>query len=170
MNGIERMRIAAFDIGWRNLAWCVTETDGAVLCGMNLVDLGDRDTYRTLHRVLEEHAWLWATCETILVEQQMSTGRITNVRAVKISQHVLAYFMIRFPEKKIMEYSPRHKTEGFGQKKMSKKTERKKWAVAKTVELLHDDPVALDWLGTLPKKDDVCDCFLMTVVYAKNSS
>jgi hypothetical protein len=164
------MRIAAFDIGWRNLAWCVAETDDTSLRAMNLVDLGDSDTYRRLHRILDDHAGIWAACDTILVEQQMSTGRVCNIRAIKISQHVLAYFMIRFPEKKIMEYSPRHKTEGFGQKKMMKKTDRKKWAVAKTMELLRDDPVALDWLDAFPKKDDVCDCFLMTVVYAKNSS
>lgn len=125
--------------------------------------------YRNLHSYLESWEMVWDKADVILVEQQMSTGKIHNIKAIKISQHILAYFLIRFPQKKLVEYGATFKTSLFGVH-FKIKADRKKWSVEKVKELLEEDPVALDILELIPKKDDVCDCVLMTFVYCFQSS
>ena len=45
------------------------------------------------------------------------------------------------------------------------KSERKKWAVAKTLEILNNrkDDATLKQLTTIKKKDDIADCLLQAV-------
>jgi hypothetical protein len=54
------------------------------------------------------------------------------------------------------------------EKTPASKKERKRFCVsyARTV-ILHNDPVALDWLDQYTKQDDVCDCVMMTASYFK---
>ena len=128
-------------------------------------------TARRLWALLDTIAWLW-TCEQssrpiVLVEQQMQSRHACNVRALKLAQHAVAYFLLRFPrDVDVLEMPAKHKTRAFGET-FRLKRDRKAWTVAETIRRLtaQDDVVALHWLSTLPKRDDVSDCIMMALAF-----
>jgi len=133
-------------------------------------------TARRLWALLDTIAWLWTQEEArrpiILVEQQMQSRHACNVRALKLAQHAVAYFLLRFPTHvHVLEMAAKHKTRAFGQT-FRLKRDRKAWTVAETARLLQEqnDVVALDWLSTLSKRDDVSDCIMMALAYGSMKS
>lgn len=187
------MIIVSFDIGFRNLAWAsvwfhdsninidlskggiiTPEMETLMVNNMNILNMDIFDAckesekpmeiYKNIHDYLSLMEFVWSSADIIVVEQQMSTGKIFNIKAIKISQHILAYFMIRHPLKKIIELGAGFKTSLFGQRFTNKKL-RKDWAIEKVYQLVEADPVAKDMIDLFPKKDDVCDCVLMCFVY-----
>ena len=193
MSLFSKMIIVSFDIGFRNLAWAsvwfhdanitidlskggiiTPEMETLMVDNMNVLNMDVFDAckeaekpmeiYKNIHRYLSTMEYVWSSADMIVVEQQMSTGKIFNIKAIKISQHILAYFMIRHPLKKIIELGAGFKTSLFGHQ-FSKKKLRKDWAIEKVYQLLEADPVATNMIDLFPKKDDVCDCVLMCFVY-----
>jgi len=189
------MIIVAFDIGFKNLAWSsvsyrnnpqllnvssiIDDTvENSIVEQMNILNFDIFDAtanvetnsknmmeiYKKIHAYLDSLEYVWSSVDVFLIEQQMSTGKIYNVKALKISQHILAYFMIRHPSKKILEFGANYKTACFGVA-FRKKKERKDWSIEKVSQLIEQDPVIQDYMDTFKKKDDVCDCILMTFVY-----
>lgn len=147
--------------------WDMVYSDVMCIKSLSNIDLTSKkntDVYRTLHSVLQSNIEMFRTIDTILVEQQMSARHNTNVQALKISQHVLAFFYIHFPEKEILEFQSFYKTMVFGCFE-NKKNDRKKFAVTKASEICTTDPVALDMFGSFTKKDDISDCLLMCVAF-----
>ena len=124
--------------------------------------------YEKLYAYLDTFHELWERTNIILIEQQFVKRYSSNIKALKLSQHVLAYFMVRYHfsssskhKKKIIEYASSNKTQVYG-KKFALKKDRKQWAVQKVMhDLEMSDPVAHDWFLTFPKKDDIADCVLM---------
>lgn len=174
--------VVAFDIGIRNLAmaWVEASPGGdapPTLRHMTLVDLTQRSSsgshhgmrswrlYRELIVFLESLDWIFARYHPcVLIEQQMASRHRANIQALRLSQHVLAYFLHRHPRLQVVEYSAKHKTRVFGfQDPCYRK--RKIWAVEKACEILQEDPVALDWFNQFHKKDDVADCIVMCLSY-----
>jgi hypothetical protein len=187
------MIIVAFDIGSKNLAWSsvfykdlvlseetnkskiITESiQELIKTKMNVLNMDvfdiEQDSkncmtmYKNLHDYLSKNMFIWSSADVFLVEQQMSTRSISNIKAIKISQHILAFFMIHYQEKKIVEYCANYKTSVFGIRIPEKKN-RKKWSIEKVQEIIQEDPVSEDYLSVFPKKDDICDCILMTYTY-----
>ena len=121
--------------------------------------------YRSVIMVLDE--WkedLEKYSPVVLIEQQMSGKHKANIKSLRLSQHVLSYFLNRHPTLTVVEYSSRMKTEGV---KFGSYSERKKWAVERVMKGFdhENDPVAKDWLMQWKKKDDVADCILMCLSY-----
>lgn len=151
------MRVVAFDMGKKNFAWAVVDISTNVVECFDLVDLDQTaNVYRNLHAYLLRTEPVFRDCGVVLVEQQMKS----NYQALKLSQHVMAFFYLRFPEKTILEWSASYKTSVYGLEKTTKSC-RKRFAVEKVRETLRDDPVVADLFEMLGKKDDVADCILM---------
>lgn len=156
------MRVVAFDMGKKNFAWAVVDISTNIVERFDLVDLDETtNVYRNLHTYLLQTERAFMDCGVILVEQQMKT----NYHAMKLSQHVMAFFYLRSPEKTILEWSASHKTSAYGLEKTTKSC-RKRFAVEKVRELLENDPVVTDLFEMLGKKDDVADCILMCFSFA----
>jgi hypothetical protein len=177
------MRVVAFDMGQVNFAFssgiCTAENKNSINFINNvMIDcmqlnnfmkekvLSPIRLYEKVFEYLDQFDELWKKTDVILIEQQYVQRHATNIKALKLSQHVLAYFLIKYQfstqgKKKIVEYAASNKTQYF-QQKFAKKIDRKQWAIQKVHEQLSQtDPVAFDWFQTFPKKDDVADCILM---------
>jgi len=167
------MHLVAFDIGVKNfaMAWIHQQENTRNVRHMSLVDLttGSNRTrwavYRRLIHHLERFDAVFSEHRpVVLIEQQMASKHRSNIQALRLSQHLLAYFLHRHPSLEVVEYAPRFKTNVFSFSDTSYRG-RKKWAVEKTKAFLEDDPVAMDWFDQFRKQDDVADCILMCAAY-----
>lgn len=160
------MKLVAFDMGKRNFAWAIVEvteiTERFVVHSFDKKDLGTDHIFHNLHLYLQEQEAHFQDCDVILIEQQMKT----NIVALKMAQHVYAFFLLRHATKTVLEYSSVHKTRVFGLGSTTK-SKRKKFAIEQVHKLLESDPVMLDMLSLHQKQDDICDCILMCLAYAQ---
>ncbi len=124
-------------------------------------------TLCVLTRVLDDYVRLWDMCNIILIEKQMSFGKAHNTLGLRIANHCLSYFIIRYAQfKDIIEYAAYHKTQVLAAPKGMSKPERKKWAIAVAHEILSlKDEAALRKWSVFKKKDDVSDCICMCFSY-----
>lgn len=163
----EKMWIAAFDIGVKNFAFAVVDGVDNVYY-VDVHDLrGGFSPYINLISYLDQHERLWEKVDVVLIEQQLYR---TNVAATKLSCHLHAYFLHRFPEKKLIEYPSCYKTKytHFDIKSSSHK-QRKDYAIQYVLDKCREkDPVLYDWVMTFPKKDDICDCILMCETFYRS--
>lgn len=117
--------------------------------------------YTVLTNFLNEHLELFKTCHIVLIEKQLPF----NYRAVRISQHVLTYFMIHLKDIKpnlamIFEIDSKLKGRELGASTHLNAKGIKYWAVEKATELLTDrgDVEALEILKKNKRKaDDLAD-------------
>ena len=123
------------------------------------------DIFRNVYEVLDSFQHLWNECEFFVIEQQMQFRHASNIKALKLSQHVISYFLLKLPLKKVVEYPSYHKTQIWKAPYKLKKHERKKWSIETVQELLMKKNEE-DVLASFKKKDDVCDCILMVLAYA----
>lgn len=181
------MWIASFDIGIKNFAFAILnvqetfqqidqahehfqvihfENIDLTTPGKKVIRANDMiDIFLNVHDVLDSFALLWDGCDVLLIEQQMQFRHASNIKALKLSQHVLSYLLMHQREKIIIEYPAYHKTQVWKAPLKLKKNERKKWAVMVVQEMLEKQSQG-DLLKGLKKKDDVSDCFLMCLSYA----
>ncbi len=125
------------------------------------------ETLIALTGVLDRYLQLWDACDIILIEKQMGFGKAHNTLGLRIAQHCLSYFLIRYATfKSIVEYPAYNKTQILGAPKGLSKPQRKKWAVEKAKQILSikDASVLSKW-STFKKKDDVSDCVCMCFSY-----
>jgi len=128
---------------------------------------------RQLYEYLDSFSYLWKMCGPniqkpihVLIERQMEGKHRCNIKALRLSQHVLAYFLLTsLDHVRVSEYSSKWKTQSFGVQ-FSKKSDRKKWTVEQTRQFLENlqDPVSLDFWNMIKyekKQDDVADCIMM---------
>lgn len=163
------MIISSFDLGTKNFAYLIARVsnhkDIEILKWEN-VDISDKNWFTILQNVniiLFNEAELLGLSKVCLVEKQMSR---LNVKATKLSYHVMSFFNIIWPYIKVIEYSAANKTRTFTNRKMDKK-ERKKYCVDKTIETLASkgDYNNLGLLLCEKKKDDKCDVYQMVESY-----
>ena len=123
------------------------------------------DTLCELTNILDRYCPLWDDCGVILIEKQMGFGKQHNTLGLRIAQHCLSYFLIRYHKfKDIIEYPAYNKTQILGAPKGMSKPERKKWAIMKAREIIKC-PEALEKWSSFKKKDDVSDCVCMCFSY-----
>jgi hypothetical protein len=126
------MLIASFDIGKKNLAFCVEKIEpkeneenitienmcktGEIVCFENKSLMKNCDTkkyldtevFHNLTELFDEHIELWKSCDVFLIEQQMNR----NIMALKIGQHCFSYFLFKFGRtKRVIEFASYHKTQ-----------------------------------------------------------
>ena len=162
--------ILAFDIGLRHFAWTKMslQTNGRpFLHAMDCHDFGDRPLSTVYGNILLYLDTISMDgVEVILVEQQMNR---MNIKATKLSVCVMTFFMVRFPRVNVIEYASFQKTRLFALPSTSKKERKDACIDFARSRVLHDDPVALDWLDQYSKQDDICDCIMMTMSYLKKT-
>jgi len=119
---------------------------------------------KALFSLLESKREIWEKCDHVVIEQQLEVVRFkqVNIKAIKIGEATLSWFIIHFPEKQFEVFGSSNKTRVLNAPKKLKKLERKKWAVEKARELLVErkDEESLKIMEDLKKRDDVADCFL----------
>ena len=119
---------------------------------------------KALFSLLESKKEIWERCDQIVIEQQLEVVRFkqVNIKAIKIGEATLSWFIIHFPDKQFEVFGSSNKTRVLNAPKKLKSLERKKWAVEKARELLVErkDDESLKILEDLKKRDDVSDCFL----------
>jgi len=167
----EKKCVLAIDIGIHHFAWVKTVKmeERCRVKGLDCHNFGATPTLTTLYPKLISYLMTvdYADVSTVLIEQQMNR---MNIRATKIAVFVHAFFLLRVPHVRVIEYPAYHKTRKFGVPKMTKQ-QRKKWSIAYVcTNILFDDPVAMDWVRTFPKQDDICDCIMMTMAYFQSPS
>lgn len=161
--------IAAIDIGIKNFAFCIMNNERQIVEWKNLdVSEGKKrlnDTIlRTVIQRLDECKDVFDECSVILIEKQMQFRGKFNVMAMTLAQHCYTYFLMRYPDKKIINYPAFHKTKTFDAPKKMTKYRRKKWAVEKARECIQDSSF-LPFFTESKKQDDLADTYLMCLSY-----
>jgi len=139
------------------------------------------DTLCTLTDLLNSHQDVFSKCDYIVVEKQMSFGKIRNTKAIRVAHHVQSYFLSMFGRfAEVVSFPAYHKTQVLGAKKIetfSKKGKliyksvdkptRKKWAidVAEDILLARLDWDSIEKVGAMKKRDDVSDCLLQGIAF-----
>lgn len=183
------MWIASFDIGIKNFAFAILNIhttfqspsradlyehfDVIHFENLDLTTPGKKnirandmmDIFENLYDVMDGFALFWEGCEVFLIEQQMQFRHASNIKALKLSQHVLSYLLLHQRGKTILEYPAYHKTQVWKAPPKLKKHERKKWAI-QIVQGILEQQSNHALLEGLKKKDDVSDCILMGLAYA----
>lgn len=161
--------IAAFDLGVVNFAFIIVDVsiiNKPVVILWENINVNDRNWFNILQNVntvLFEYSDLFSLCDTCLVEKQMTR---LNMKASKLSYHVMSFFNIIWPYIKVIEYSAANKTHTFTHTKMDKKA-RKQYCIDKTL----DDLIRINDLDSLSillchkKMDDLSDVYQMVQTY-----
>lgn len=161
--------IAAFDLGVNNFAFIIVDTTKIqypkIILWKN-VNVNDTNWFNVLQNVntlLFEYAYLFSLCDVCLVEKQMTR---LNIKASKLSYHIISFFNIIWPYIKVIEYSAANKTHTFTSKKMDKKA-RKIYCIDKTLDDLIrlKDYTHLAFILCSKKMDDLADVFQMVQTY-----
>ena len=136
----------------------------------------DTELCYNLTDVLDEYNEYWDKCQLFVVEQQMSFGKKTNTKALKLAQHTESYFIFKYGRfKKVISFPAYYKTQILGCEKIEKKTKtgktsyknidqraRKKWAIdeGSCVLVEREDFETLSEITSMKKADDVNDVII----------
>lgn len=136
---------------------------------------------QSMTRVLDEYAEYWSTCDVVLVEQQMSFRGIYNTTALKLGQHCMSYFLVKYPSIRVVEFPAYHKTMVLGAErtltstlkrakpvyKCMDKVSRKKWTSNLALEILEmrGDTLGMVKLLVTTKTNDRADCVCQAQAY-----
>jgi len=168
-------RYISFDIGFRNFAFSVVDIVGKdwnIVYMNNLDLLGDQDFtnmfWMEFHEFLKSIGNWFESTEICLIEKQLGFRGKVNYKAIQMASHLWAHILLYHPHTTVFDYLSSNKTRVFGISKHIYK-ERKQWAVNFVHDLLNNkgDIVALEWLKTFVKQDDICDTILMILAYNK---
>jgi|688.fasta_scaffold09759_6 hypothetical protein len=183
------MKIASFDIGEKNFAYCIVQFEGNLLKVLKISHYNVLSEIKNKQTILNsclnisnilENDFDIDSCDTILIEQQLGV----NSRAQKISQHIWSYFHTKYIliKKKLINLEFIHsslKTQIFLGKNKLKSDERKKWSVEmivskKVLSLSKNFGIEIDIpeniqeiILKMNKRDDVCDTILQAIAYCK---
>lgn len=130
-------------------------------------------TFHNMNDLLDNYTDYWDKCDIFVIEKQMSFGKKHNTMALKLGQHCWSYFSIHYGQSKnIVEFPAYYKTQILGSEKDKKETKtgkvsykaidkpkRKKWCIAKGLEILEkrNDNDTIKLITKSKKKDDLCD-------------
>lgn len=170
------MLLLSFDIGIKNLAYCLIDIDkhnfsildwNVLDCSLDTKSVASIDVIREIVKQLNSLEYL-QEADIILVEKQPSC----NPKMRIINSCIFMYFIIKAIDNnlntKIINYSPKHKLKCCNLKldKISKNkyTNNKKLAIKHTSHLIRDTSWE-PFFVKASKKDDLADCFLQAKSY-----
>lgn len=113
------------------------------------------DLFVRVNKFFETYHEEFATCTVLIIESQLNFIKCDWIR---IFQHTITYFMLKYPDISIVEISSKAKGKVLGwQKDISPPL--KKWSVIKALELLNErgDNKGIKIIEGEDKKDDVSD-------------
>jgi hypothetical protein len=160
------MILLSFDIGIKNLAYCLMDTSDNSILDWNIIDCtGSNETLRVIEE-LDSLSYL-TSADVVLLEKQPSF----NPKMRNISTALYVYFIIRIQHEqnkncKILFYSPKYKLKctdiTIEHKTKSKYRQNKNLAIVHTRALLNTHKTFFE---NHRKKDDLADCFLQGFSY-----
>jgi hypothetical protein len=169
------MRIASFDIGEKNFAFCIAEVADAVekidILKISHHNVKLKKTQTVIESCIKVSNILLnddmiLSCDHFIIEQQMRC----NVRAQRLAQHVWSTLSTTFNEQ-VVKFVPSHmKTQHFLGKNTLNDRQRKIWSVKKVTQegVLRPNQAhekIITEIQSLSKKDDVCDTILQVIAY-----
>ena len=175
--------ILSFDLGVKNLSYCVIKKD-CTIHDWKVVDILDGNTRSTrvksisIERCVKylltylQSAPFPDDLEYILIESQPGGGRTANLRMKTLSHCIQTYFIMTFPNAMIKFVSPKRKLELCGGMCTSKSSkvryqEHKKRAINTVHELVKGTEWE-DWYSRLVKRDDAADSYLQARWFSLN--
>lgn len=169
------MSILSFDVGLKNLAFCILENNTIIDWNVSEIKYS---TNQNLCEAIVSHLDKFQgihNCHTVLIEKQPSRNNKMRI----IEALLNAYFVIKGTTndeskiKKVMVYSAKYKLGSSTVKGKSNYTERKKLAIVRCRKFLENTIATNEkWISQFEnskKKDDLADCLLQALAYAKNS-
>lgn len=124
--------------------------------------------------VLNKYAPYFDNVSYFVVEQQMAFKKKCNTMALKLGQHCMSYFIIKYGrEKKVFEFPAYNKTQILGCEKVEGKIgkigkikyinigdkARKKWCETESICIYNEreDYETINEINSVLKKNDICD-------------
>jgi hypothetical protein len=164
------MAILSFDVGIKNLAYCLYEPETHSILAWENFQVTDNKLGSDMPIILAgalDRRWpSFKDARAIIIEQQPGS----NKRMKVMEAYLHMYFVMK--DMPVQLYHPRHKLEGVpgGGRGKSNYYHRKKAAVQETLEFFKEHPQSPEMMrvyNQAKKKDDVADCFLQALSYCR---
>ena len=162
------MIILSFDIGIKNLAYCMIDTEDKCILDWNILDCsGTNETLRVIKEV--DSIDYLKEADIVLLEKQPSF----NPKMRNISTALYVYFILRIQYEmgkncKVIFYPAKYKLKcsntTIEHKSKVKYRQNKNLGIVHTRELLNSHQ---DFFEKHKKKDDLADCYLQAMSYIK---
>ena len=162
------MIILSFDIGIKNLAYCMIDTVDKCILDWNILDCsGTNETLRVIKEV--DSIDYLKEADIVLLEKQPSF----NPKMRNISTALYVYFILRIQYEmgkncKVIFYPAKYKLKcsntTIEHKSKDKYRQNKNLGIVHTRELLNSHQ---DFFEKHKKKDDLADCYLQAMSYIK---
>ena len=169
------MSILSFDVGIKNLAFCVLKENK--ILNWNVSTLKNASTNQSMCEIIVEHLDKFPEmlqCNTVLIEKQPSKNNKMRI----IEALLNTYFVIKGSSntdssiKKIVIYSAKYKLGDNTLKGKVNYSERKKLSVSRCKAYLDkytQDENFIEYFDLSKKKDDLADCLLQALAYSKSN-
>tara|TARA_B100000287_G_C20614206_1_gene773331 strand:+ start:456 stop:977 length:522 start_codon:yes stop_codon:yes gene_type:complete len=161
------MIILSFDIGIKNLAYCMLDSDKCIL-DWNVLDCsGENETLRVIQEI--DSLEYLTEADIVLLEKQPSF----NPKMRNISTALYVYFILRIQHElnkncKVIFYPAKYKLKccdtKIEHKSKDKYRQNKNLGIVHTRELLNSHQ---NFFDKHKKKDDLADCYLQAMSYIK---
>ena len=160
------MLILSFDIGIKNLAYCLIDSDDKCILDWNIIDCSDSNETLKMIKELDSLDYL-RNADMILLEKQPSF----NPKMRTMSTAIYVYFILRIQHEqkrmvKIMFYPAKYKLKCCDvqiiHKSLNKYRQNKNLGIEHTRFLLKSHK---NFFENNKKKDDLADCFLQAYSY-----
>ena len=164
------MIILSFDVGIKNLAYCLLDSETKDILDWNIIDCTSTNLVLKMIKELDSLSHLLDS-QLILIEKQPSF----NPKMRIISTAIYVYFTLRINHEqnkniRIIFYSAKHKLKLceviLDKPCKTKYANNKKIAIAQTKVLLKNN-LFLNYFLSHKKKDDLADCHLQVLAYLK---
>ena len=166
------MAIASFDVGMKNLAYAVIDSERSILY-WNTHDISPargEDVCVCLVKLLDTLPFLLHDVETVIIEKQPSKNNKMRI----IESLLYAYFIIKGASsedssvKKAVIYSAKYKLGAESFRGKSSYAERKKLSVLRCSKFIESQSESMQTLfNGSKKKDDLADSLLQGLAYMK---
>lgn len=159
------IRLISVDPGIKNFAFRIETrySDGRKpeTVAMRKIDFSifeNSNMYYESIQLLNQYSHLFSTVNVVLVEEQLPF----NYKMVRMSQHILSYFIIKTPHAMILEVNSKLKSKQLNAPQHLNEKQIKKWSVEKAKEILieREDLDTLSLINNTAKKDDLSDTII----------
>lgn len=171
------MKILSFDVGIKNLAFCIINEEEKILNweNINLNEYGRKDKQIALICELDKRPFL-LECDIVLIEKQPRFNPSMRV----IGGCIRTYFLLRgvvdkCKKMKVLEYSPKHKLQCYEGPKVevtgcNQYVKNKKLSIIYCKKMIKDESkVMREIYNVSKKKDDLADSYLQSISYLRYS-
>jgi hypothetical protein len=165
------MIILSFDVGIKNLAYCVLDLDTKIVLAWEVYDVAagnpSRDLCLDLATSLNDRYAAFRDVSAVLIERQPGKNR----KAKSMEAYLHMYFVVK--EKRVIVYDASRKLENEPYYDKGSYYQRKKTAVRLAAEFLNSNPQSPEltrmYTGSR-KKDDLSDCLLQALSFEKRQA